>query len=35
MKDISQPELIQFFKDKKVTKIACGDYHTMIMTEDD
>lgn len=35
MKDISQPEEIKFFKDKRVTKIACGDYHTMIMTSED
>jgi alpha-tubulin suppressor-like RCC1 family protein len=35
MKDISQPEEIKFFSDKRVTKISCGDYHTMIMTQDD
>lgn len=33
-KDLSKPELIQFFKQKKVSKIACGDYHTMILTKD-
>jgi len=26
--------LIQFFKQKRVSKIACGDYHTMILTRD-
>jgi alpha-tubulin suppressor-like RCC1 family protein len=34
-KDLPHPELINFFKGKKVTKIACGDYHTMIMTKDE
>lgn len=32
-KDLPHPEEIKFFKDKKVSKIACGDYHTMIITQ--
>lgn len=35
MKGLPHPELIQFFKNKKVLKIACGDYHTMVITGDD
>lgn len=34
-KDLPHPELIQFFKGKKVRKIACGDYHTMVLTRDE
>lgn len=33
-KDLPHPQLIQFFKTKKVVKIACGDYHTMVLTKD-
>lgn len=33
-KDVPQPVQLQFFKDKFVTKVACGDYHTMVMTND-
>lgn len=32
-KDLPHPEQIQFFKNKKVKKIACGDYHTMMLTQ--
>jgi alpha-tubulin suppressor-like RCC1 family protein len=35
MKDISQPEEIKFFSSIQVKHIACGDYHTMVMTESD
>ena len=34
-KDLSKPELIQFFKQKRAALIACGDYHTMILTKDE
>ena len=34
-KDHPHPELIQFFKVKKAKKIACGDYHTMVLTKDE
>ena len=33
-KDLPHPEQIKFFKDKRVTKIACGDYHTMVMVKE-
>ena len=33
-KDLPQPELIQFFKTKKAKKIACGNYHTMVLTRE-
>jgi len=29
--DFPHPELVQFFQEKKVTKIACEDYHTMVL----
>ena len=32
-KDLPHPEEIKFFKDMKVAKIACGDYHTMVLTQ--
>jgi alpha-tubulin suppressor-like RCC1 family protein len=32
-KDVPHPEEIKFFKDRKVVKIACGHYHTMVITE--
>jgi alpha-tubulin suppressor-like RCC1 family protein len=32
-KDVPHPEEIKFFKDEKVEKIACGDYHTMVITQ--
>lgn len=31
--DLPHPEEIKFFKDMKVAKIACGDYHTMVLTQ--
>lgn len=31
-KDLPVPQLITFFKDKQVVKIACGDYHSMVLT---
>jgi len=34
-KDLPVPHLIQFFKDKKAIKIACGDYHSMVLTRDE
>ena len=34
-KDVSKPTKILFFADKKVKKIACGDYHTMVVTRDE
>ena len=34
-KDVPQPELIQFFKNKRAKKIACGNYHTMVLTRDE
>lgn len=33
--DYPHPEPIQFFKTQRVKKIACGDYHTMILTKDE
>lgn len=35
LKDLENPEQIQFFKNKRVRTIACGDYHTMALTVDD
>ena len=34
-KDYPHPEPIVFFKGKKVKKVACGDYHTMILTQEE
>lgn len=34
-KDLPVPHLIQFFKDKRAIKIACGDYHSMVLTRDE
>lgn len=33
-KDLENPEQIQFFKGKKLKTIACGDCHTMALTEE-
>jgi RCC1 and BTB domain-containing protein len=35
LKDLENPEQIQFFRGKKVKNIACGDYHTMALTLED
>jgi RCC1 and BTB domain-containing protein len=34
-KDLSKPTIINFFTGKKVKKVACGDYHTMVLTRDE
>ncbi|EGR33218.1 hypothetical protein IMG5_058940 [Ichthyophthirius multifiliis] len=34
MKDIEIPEQIQFFKNKKVIKVSCGQFHTMALIDD-
>jgi alpha-tubulin suppressor-like RCC1 family protein len=34
-KDYPHPEPILFFQGRRVKKIACGDYHTMILTRDE
>ena len=34
-KDLPVPQLISFFKDKKAVKVACGDYHSMVLTRDE
>ena len=31
-KDLPQPEEIKFFRTKRAKKIACGNYHTMVLT---
>lgn len=33
-KDLPHPELIAFFKGRPVSQIACGDYHTMVLTRE-
>lgn len=32
--DLENPEQIQFFKGKRIRTVACGDYHTMALTEE-
>ncbi len=34
LKDVEIPKKIDFFKGKKVVKIVCGGYHTMVVLED-
>jgi alpha-tubulin suppressor-like RCC1 family protein len=34
LKDIETPKRIDFFKHKKVRKVVCGGYHTIVLIED-
>jgi len=34
LKDVESPKRIDFFKGKKLTKVVCGGYHTIVLLED-
>ena len=34
LKDVDNPKRVEFFNNKKVTKISCGGYHTVVLCED-
>ena len=34
LKDIEIPKRIEFFKNKKVVKVVCGGYHTLVLTDE-
>lgn len=34
LKDVDVPKRLDFFKDKRPTKVVCGGYHTMVLCED-
>ncbi len=34
LKEIESPKRIEFFKNKKVNKVVCGGYHTIVLLEE-
>lgn len=34
LKEIESPKRIEFFKNKKVNKVVCGGYHTIVLIEE-